>query len=226
MRPNGGIKIMGKASEPAKIDVVDFVSSKTDEEWAIHDAEMQEREAAAIHAKRMNILAEIRPTAFAETDPNRLAIAPQKIERVMNWTPSDGRGLLLHGETGAGKTRLVWLLLTRLVMRGIVPLYFPADQLARSLSGSYAQKHGHDALIEKLFRRRVVVLDDLGKEKPTARLEEDVYAIVRERTDNLRPLIITTNFVGDGLVARYSDPEMGKPLVRRLREFCETISCP
>lgn len=204
-----------------------FNTERTEEEWAAIEAEQKNQIEAEESSRRQASLAELRPLAFGQTDPARLPCGQKKIDKVLAWNPRCDKGLLLYGPTGGGKTRLVWMLLSRLILEeGWRPLYYTADHLARDLASSYRRAHGHEVLMASLFRRVVLVIDDLGKEKPTARVEEDTFAIIRERTDNLRPLIVTTNFVGDGLVARYSDPTVGKPLVRRLREFCDTILMP
>ena len=66
------------------------------------------------------------------------------------------------------------------------------------------------------------MLDDLGKAKLTERAEAELFGLVEHRIANLKPLIVTTNFVGDKLSDKLSE-DRATPLVRRLREFNECV---
>ena len=173
-------------------------------------------------SRSTSYLSKVMPPAFKATDVSRL---PQpQLSRLLKWRFSDGRGLLLHGPTGTCKTRCLWVLLARLIEKEhFKVLYYTSDRLSRELGDSYMD-HSHGRLFTKLATRKILVIDDLGKEKPTARWEEDLFSLIRERCDYLKPTFITTNFVGDGLIGRYKDREMAVPLVRRLREFCDSVA--
>lgn len=205
-------------------DLTSLMPDRTDEEWAEIDRQWREKQKQEEQQKAEKYLEQHRPKIFAETDIGLLPAAQPAIEQVLSWSPKQNRGLLLHGETGRGKTRLVWLLLEQLIRKGFRPLFFTSDQLSRELGESFA-KRSHDDTLQRIYNRRILCIDDLGKEKPTQRWEEDLFSIIRERTDQARPTIITTNFVGQGLIERFNDPELAKPLVRRLREFSQLISC-
>jgi len=57
----------------------------------------------------------------------------------------------------------------------------------------------------------------------TERCETELFNLIEERSQHLRPLIVTTNTVGDSLEDKFSDDRSG-PLLRRVREFCEPVS--
>jgi DNA replication protein DnaC len=82
----------------------------------------------------------------------------------------------------------------------------------------------HGKVLDILISCPVLVLDDLGKERLTQRLESDLFAVLDERTSNLRTTIITTNYTGDKLVDRFQNKETGVALVRRLRDYFVAIS--
>ena len=82
----------------------------------------------------------------------------------------------------------------------------------------------HSKALDILVSTPVLVLDDLGKERLTARLEADLFAVIDDRTSNLRTTIITTNYTGDRLVERFQNKETGVALVRRLRDYFNAIS--
>lgn len=162
------------------------------------------------------------PVAFHNTDRARSPL----FGKAEAWEPQDDKcGLILHGETGGGKSRAAWLTFNKLWL-----LHYPDRCL-------FLQMRKFEGLIEKGFDDRdhgkvldiliscpVLVLDDLGKERLTQRLESDLFAVLDERTSNLRTTIITTNYTGDKLVDRFQNKETGVALVRRLRDYFVAIS--
>jgi len=162
------------------------------------------------------------PKAFLNTD---IGYSPM-FAKADKWEPVDSKsGLILHGETGTGKSRAAWLLFNRLWMK-----HYPKNSL-------FLQMRKFEAMIEKGFDDRehgkvldiiisspVLVLDDLGKERLTQRLESDLFAIIDERSSNERTTIITTNYTGEKLIERFQNKETGVALVRRLRDYYTALS--
>ena len=69
----------------------------------------------------------------------------------------------------------------------------------------------------------LLVLDDLGKEKMTQRLETVLFAIIDERTANNKVTIITTNYTSQGLQDRFSNAETGPAFIRRLKDYFQAV---
>jgi DNA replication protein DnaC len=68
----------------------------------------------------------------------------------------------------------------------------------------------------------LIYFDDLGKLKLTERAEAELFGLIERRCANGCPIIATTNDTGETLSSRMTD-NRGEAMVRRLREFCETI---
>jgi len=77
----------------------------------------------------------------------------------------------------------------------------------------------HGDVIERLTSCSLLVIDDLGKERLTQRMETDLFSIIDERTSNKRPTIITTNYNGSGLSDRFNNGETGTAIIRRLKDY-------
>jgi len=162
------------------------------------------------------------PAGFRNTDVSRSPL----LTKADHWHPSDEKSsLILHGESGTCKSRAAWMLFNRLWLK-----HYPAKSL-------FLQMRRFEGLIEKGFDDRdhgkvldiliscpVLVLDDLGKERLTQRLESDLFAVIDERTANLKTTIITTNYTGDKLLERFQNKETGVALVRRIRDYFVAIS--
>lgn len=162
------------------------------------------------------------PLAFRNTDASRSPM----YEKVLSWYPTDDKSsLILHGESGTGKSRAAWIAFDKLWLK-----HFPDKSLflqMRKFEGLIEKgfdDRGHGKVLDILTSCPVLVLDDLGKEKLTQRLESDLFAVIDERTANLKTTIITTNYTGEKLLERFQNKETGVALVRRIRDYFVAIS--
>lgn len=194
-------------------------------------------------AKIHDALERLTRPLYRETDISRLPtdvyydqkdpLFPVKglAQKIINWNPKGSRGMLLHGDTGVGKTRLISLLIKNLVetyaMVGEYDIQaFYAGELKQELSKGFSSSKAANVaekLMNKLTRCNVLILDDFGKEKFTEYYETSVFNIIERRISMMKPTIITTNYVGNTLKERFSDPETFKPFYRRLVEFNDVI---
>lgn len=165
------------------------------------------------------------PAAFLLTKPCDLP-CQNALKRVMAWEYRS-KGLILHSATsGRGKSRVAWLLAQREYLSGRTLRALTAGssvKFAAQFSDSTKQA---DQWVEKLIQVDLLLLDDTWKDLVPGQntgFERAIYSIIDRRTMELKPMIITTNEVGETLEKRFS-PDRGKPLVRRLREFCDPIS--
>ncbi len=139
-----------------------------------------------------------------------------------------GRGLWLMGPTGTGKTTLGMLVAKELLAAGkTVGVYFTTTLLNR-IRQTYQQAESNNAY-DDFFRRVTSVdllyLDDLGSERHTDWVVEQLYALINERYESQRPVLITSNSDSDidqdadqGL--RQLNEQIGARTVSRLVEIC------
>lgn len=95
------------------------------------------------------------------------------------WPYEDGRGLLLTGPTGCGKTHLAAALVRSLLEKEIPCVFQSVPELLRRLRagmGSPAGSWSADELTRALEECSLLVLDDLGSERWTAWAEVPVHA--------------------------------------------------
>lgn len=167
------------------------------------------------------------PLGYLKTDINRLKSEtrhPERIDFIVNWKFGQ-KGLAIIGDTGCGKTRALSLLLRRLIERDLFGVeytlkVFYAGELERAIISSFANKaKSYEDLMRSLETCKLLVIDDFGKERFTERYEVSIFQIFEKRTANLRPTIITTNYKGADLRARFTDQKNYEPFSRRLNEF-------
>lgn len=184
------------------------------------ELEERRRAAAAGRARRLEAWrTRICPPRLLATDLQHPTLQAENLQRALAWQYGP-KGLLLHGVTGTGKTRTLYLLCERLfVEEGRTIEIFPACDFAFQLAKAY-----HDGadyrFIERCRTVEVLALDDLGKEKMTDRVQSDLFGIIDWRINYHRPILVTTNCDGDAFASRFPDPETAVPLIERLRGSC------
>lgn len=102
----------------------------------------------------------------------------------------DGRGLLLAGTVGTGKTYFAACIANRLIDKGHKVLMTNFARLTNQIQGTF---DGKQALIDDLNRYSLLILDDLGAERKSEYMQEMVFNIIDSRYRSGLPFIITTN---------------------------------
>src|SRR5208283_2075287 len=110
---------------------------------------------------------------------------------------TDGKGLLLVGPVGVGKTHIAVGILKELVQeRGAHGLFYDYRELLKEVQNSYNQTVAATELevLRPVFEAEVLVLDELGAAKPSDWVWDTVAHILNTRYNDRRTTIITTNY--------------------------------
>ena len=132
-----------------------------------------------------------------------------------------GRGLWLMGDVGTGKTTLAMLVSKAAVEAGRTVAIYSLPRLLARIRRTYDADSGEDSYLE-FFNRLTSVdllhLDDLGAEKRSDWVLEQLYAIVDERYESERAMVVTSNLDYEALT-----DQIGTRVVSRLTEMCEEL---
>jgi hypothetical protein len=176
-----------------------------------------------LHQKRIARYLELCPPAYRATTKDALPI-PELLDRCCSWScGGTGMGLLLHGKTGLGKSRIAWLLAKRECLAGK-----SIDKLTAMSGVDYAGKFEYGgAAAGKWIKEKadcgLLILDDVFKSSMADGFQSALFQIVNARCERLKPMIITLNDTGASLVSRLS-PDRGEPLLRRIKQNCVQIA--
>lgn len=169
-------------------------------------AEARERAAAELREQeRLDRINRLREAAFPDrelsrcvfdrddgTNPKLTRICRRYAEQFDNLR-EQGKGLLLYGPVGTGKTFLAACVVNSLVDRGI-----PCHMTSFARLGNLLSVPGPErqARMDELGRYELLVVDDLAAERDTEFMHELVYSVIDARYRQGLPLIVTTNLTG------------------------------
>lgn len=138
------------------------------------------------------------------------------------YSMENNRGLLLIGPCGVGKTHLAVGILKELLRKGHSGLYFNVIALLDAIKASYDPelKATQGINLEIDLDADVLIIDDLGAEKMSAWVADRLYAIINQRYERNRTLVLTTNLD----YARLAD-RVGQRIISRIYEMCILHPC-
>jgi DNA replication protein DnaC len=136
-----------------------------------------------------------------------------------------GKGMWLMGNTGTGKTTLGMLVAKAALATGkTVAVYFTPKLLTqiRQTYQATESEDAYDAFFQRLTSVDLLYIDDLGSERHTDWVVEQLYALVNERYENQRSMLVTSN-AGQGVEEgrRQLEEQIGSRTVSRLIEICD-----
>lgn len=107
-----------------------------------------------------------------------------------------GKGLLLHGIVGTGKSHIAACIANALIDRDYKVLMTNFATIVNILQSSF---EGRQEYINGLNKYALLILDDLGAERKSEYMQEQVFNIIDARYRSGLPMIITTNLTADEL---------------------------
>jgi DNA replication protein DnaC len=183
--------------------------------------------ASAIPARYRGVSFERPPVADMARDLTaRLAVqeARNYIEH-LDENLARGKGLWFMGGTGTGKTTLGMLIASEALKAGkSVGIYF-APKLLTRIRQTYQeaeQENAYARFFERVTSVDLLYIDDLGSERRTDWVVEQLYAVINERYENQRPMLVTSNAKGEIIDEgqQQLEDQIGGRTISRLIEIC------
>ena len=133
-----------------------------------------------------------------------------------------GRGLWFMGDVGTGKTTLAMLVSKEALKRGYRVAIYSVPRLLAEIRDTYDAGDGERSYAD-FFAQLVAVdllhLDDLGAERQTEWVLEQLYALVNERYEQERSIVVTTNLIETDAL----EQQIGRRTVSRLMEMTDQL---
>ena len=133
------------------------------------------------------------------------------------------KGLFITGAYGVGKTYLASCIANEIIKNGKSVIFGTLIQLLDFIRDSEVSDKDYLNLYSSVD---LLVIDDLGKEKPTELVLEKLFLIVNNRYNNYLPIVITTNYNRNQLRERLcinKNYSIVDSIISRLYEMCGGI---
>jgi len=182
-----------------------------------------------INRRRARTLSAVIPPKYKDVsfDRNPVAQMPDVVVRQIrayirnvDANLDRGRGLWLFGEVGTGKTTLAMLVAKAALDAGRSVAIYSMPRLLNEIRRTYDEgsESSYIQLLDRLAEVDLLHIDDVGAEKSSAWVLEQLYAMVNARYEAQRSMTITTNLEIEDLVE-----QIGNRTVSRLKEMCEQL---
>src|SRR5436190_7204711 len=132
-----------------------------------------------------------------------LKTARTRVEQFVNeWMPQFGlKGLLLMGGCGTGKTHLAVAALQEIIQADKPGklLFSNFQDLIQEIQASFDADSPVDKaeILRPLLETDLLVLDELGSQKPSNFVHDILYYVINSRYNQVRTTIFTTNNIDD-----------------------------
>jgi DNA replication protein DnaC len=194
-----------------------------DETNTAYDCRCRAQRVALAKARSLSAVVPRRYRDVAFDRPPVTDIEPRRVvEEVRSYVGriddhlDAGRGLWFMGPVGTGKTTLAMLVSKAALNAGRSVAIYSLPRLLNEIRETF---HAHLDLLDRLTAVDLLHIDDVGAERTTDWVLEELYSIVNARYEDQRSVVITTNLI---------DPEalcdqITERTVSRLTEMCKEL---
>jgi DNA replication protein DnaC len=180
-------------------------------------AQAKARSLSAVIPKLYRDVSFDRPPV-TEIDPREVVTVVRRFADTIERQLDAGHGLWLRGPVGTGKTTLAMLVSKAAMSAGLSVAIYSLPRLLNEIRDTHRAERSHVDLLDRLTAVDLLHIDDVGAERTTDWVLEELYSIVNGRYEELRSMIITTN--GDPEELR---EQISARTVSRLIEMCEQL---
>ena len=162
---------------------------------------------------------------YTITDGNRKAVESAR------WVLDGGRGVFLYGVRGTGKTKLAAIIANERARAGHPVLFASVPDLMADIRASFDGGNTAET-VQAVKETPFLVLDDLGAEKMSEWVGEQLFCIVNHRYNEQLPTVVTSNYSPTEIIGHMAtvdrggnviDDMQGQRIISRIYGMCERV---
>jgi hypothetical protein len=157
------------------------------------------------------------PLDYGKIDPANHGKVRQSVE----WVQYP-KGLFVVGPTGRAKTRAVWSAMHKHWLNENKIYCRSSFQLSQDAVKALTDHENGSRVMPTYVNPNILFLDDLGK-RLTPSASQFLFEVIERRTSQMLPIMVTSNETPATLKEAINDPTMADPILRRIKEFCDTV---
>jgi DNA replication protein DnaC len=157
---------------------------------------------------------------YPVTEMDRTVVAAtRRFARDVDGHLNAGRGLWFMGQVGTGKTTLAMLVSKAALEAGRSVAIYSLPRLLNEIRETHQNGRSHLDLLDRLTAVDLLHIDDVGAERTTDWVLEELYSIVNARYEDSRSMVITTNILDREALCE----QISERTVSRLTEICDQL---
>jgi DNA replication protein DnaC len=153
-----------------------------------------------------------------DIDP-QVVVATHRFADTIDKQLDAGRGLWFMGPVGTGKTTLAMLVSKAALRAGRSVAIYSLPRLLNEIRDTHRSERSHVELLDRLTAVDLLHIDDVGAERTTDWVLEELYSIVNGRYEDQRSIVITTNILDREALCE----QISARTVSRLTEMCDEL---
>ena len=170
-----------------------------------------------------------RRNSFSNFETMGMSVQLQAAKGLAMECAENGRGLLIGGNVGCGKTHLALAVALHGIDKGKSALFYSLPELLDKIRKEVI--NGSTDLLDKAKVVDILVIDDCGTQRDKDFGDETIFKIVDARYSNKLQTIITTNAVGmqqfkSMLKGKEGESDRSERICSRIIEMTEQIWLP
>jgi DNA replication protein DnaC len=181
-------------------------------------ARRKARSLSAVIPRRYRDVSFDRPP-ITDIDPRATVTATRRFVETIDEQLDRGRGLWFMGPVGTGKTTLAMLVAKEALRAGRSVAIYSLPRLLNEIRDTHRAERSHVDLLDRLTAVDLLHIDDVGAERTTDWVLEELYSIVNARYEDERSVVITTNIDDRDQLCQ----QITERTVSRLTEMCDEL---
>jgi DNA replication protein DnaC len=175
------------------------------------------RSLSAVIPRRYRDVSFDRPPV-TEIEPQVVTATRRFVDRIDEHLDA-GHGLWFMGPVGTGKTTLAMLVSGSALRAGRSVAIYSLPRLLNEIRETHRAERSHVDLLDRLTAVDLLHIDDVGAERTTDWVLEELYSIVNARYEDQKSVVITTNILDREALCE----QISERTVSRLTEMCDEL---